>query len=97
MQEVIAAITTWPSCRRNVSPSTATPSAPGAGIFAFEPARIAATAGPNARAASVRFTRSCGRFGPAREGTTEERSSSKVSVNTGSAVASSRNMPCRLV
>ena len=39
-------------------------------------------------------TRSCGRLGPAREGTTESRSSSKVSVNSGSGVDASRKRCC---
>ena len=38
-------------------------------------------------------TRSCGRFGPARLGSTVERSSSRLSVKTGSGVASVRKEP----
>ena len=41
-------------------------------------------------------TRSWGRRGPARLGSTSLRSSSRVSVNTGSGVSSVRNSPCSL-
>ena len=46
--------------------------------------------------ASSSATRSCGRFGPAIEGTTSPRSSASVSVKTGSGVDFVRNMPCAL-
>ncbi len=39
-------------------------------------------------------TRSCGRFGPASDGTTASRSRSSTSVNTGSGSPSRRNRPC---
>ena len=45
---------------------------------------------------SVSAMRSCGRRGPEMLGTTLARSSSSVSVNIGSGVASVRNMPCSL-
>ncbi len=45
---------------------------------------------------SFRGTRSCGRLGPARLGTTVARSSSSVSLNTGSGAPSVRNRPCSL-
>ena len=41
-------------------------------------------------------TRSCGRLGPARLGSTVERSRASVSVKTGSLEASVRNRPCSL-
>ena len=41
-------------------------------------------------------TRSCGRLGPASEGCTSARSSSSVSVKTGSGVSAVRHMPCAL-
>ena len=39
-------------------------------------------------------TRSCGRFGPARQGTTVERSSDNVDVNSGVGAEGVRNSPC---
>ena len=42
-------------------------------------------------------TRSCGRFGPARLGSTAARSSSSDSLYSGSGVSSVRKSPCRLV
>ena len=39
-------------------------------------------------------TRSCGRLGPARLGSTVPRSSDKESVKRGSGVLASRHMPC---
>ncbi len=50
----------------------------------------------NSALASSRGTRSCGRFGPAREGRTSARSSSSVSVKTGSGVSAVRHMPWAL-
>ncbi len=47
-------------------------------------------------AMSVSAMRPSGRFGPAIEGTTSARSSSSVSVNTGSGMPLTRNMPCAL-
>ena len=44
--------------------------------------------------ASASGTRSWGRFGPARLGSTSERSSSRVSEKVGSSELSSWNMPC---
>ena len=41
-------------------------------------------------------TRSCGRLGPASEGSTEPSSSLSTSVNTGSGVLLVRYMPCAL-
>ena len=46
--------------------------------------------------AAVSGIRSCGRLGPAIDGTTVERSSSIVSENTGSGVSSVRKIPCAL-
>ena len=41
-------------------------------------------------------TRSCGRLGPAMEGTTVARSSASVSVKTGSSALGVQNMSCAL-
>ncbi len=61
----------------------------------LSPARVAK---PSSKLffAPLRATRSCGRFGPASEGSTVARSSSSMSVNTGSAMSSWRHMPCAL-
>src|SRR5438876_296429 len=45
---------------------------------------------------SGRLIRSCGRFGPARDGTTFERSRDRVSEYTGSGAPAMRNKPCSL-
>src|SRR6266851_3032190 len=45
---------------------------------------------------SLRATRSCGRFGPASDGSTDPSSSLSTSVNTGSGVFLVRYMPCAL-
>ena len=47
---------------------------------------LSASVLPNDAATSGRTTRSCGRFGPASDGTTVPRSSDNVSVNLGSCV-----------
>ena len=55
-----------------VSPSAASPSSPSAGMKSCSAIR-------NAACASLSATRSCGRFGPASDGTTSPRSSAIVS------------------
>ena len=45
---------------------------------------------------SFRATRSCGRLGPASDGSTDDNSSLSTSVNTGSGVFLVRYMPCAL-
>ena len=45
----------------------------------------------------VRNTRSCGRFGPAKLGSTSARSSETVSLKSGSGIPSARNRPCSFV
>src|SRR5271157_611196 len=91
VQDVIAAITTspWPSV--NFLPSTGT--------------RLSISdALPNSRSidwakpflTSLSATRSCGRFGPASDGSIEPSSSLSTSVKTGSWVDLVRYMPCAL-
>ena len=58
--------------------------------------RSAASASLNIFFASFSGTLSCGRFGPARLGSTVCRSSSSVSLNSGSGVSSVRKSPCVL-
>ncbi len=55
------------------------------------PSRNAATNEPQT---PCRGTRSCGRFGPATEGTIADRSSSRTSLKTGSGSPSARKRPC---
>ena len=50
----------------------------------------------NEAAASDSATRSCGRLGPASDGSTVPRSSSSVSVKTGSGDFLARHRPCSL-
>ena len=113
VQLVIAAITTAPCFSENFSPLcshgipgsttctgasvsiTATARSGDAGAAA--PAIWAANASAYICFAAVSGMRSCGRLGPARLGTTVERSSSSVSEKTGSGVASVRKSPCALV
>ena len=52
--------------------------------------RSTASASRNICFASLRGTRSCGRLGPARLGSTVDKSRSSVSLNTGSGVSSVR-------
>jgi len=54
----------------------------------------AVRAARNARFIPERGTRSCGRFGPARLGSTVARSSSRVSLKAGSGVSEVRKRPC---
>ena len=56
--------------------------------------RHSSSAISNAARAPFNGTRSCGRLGPARFGSTVERSSPSVSVKRGSSDASVRNIPC---
>ena len=91
VQEVMAAMTTSPWPTSNFSPATGT-------RWAMESAlpKSLASASLNSVAAVVSRTRSWGRLGPARDGTTLERSSSRVSVKTGSGSSPSRHMPWTL-
>ena len=91
VQEVIAAITTspWPTSKSRPSTGTRLFASPG---FLNSPSSAAAK--PCLDSASS--TRSCGRFGPASDGSTLEMSSSRVSVNTGSGVDFVRHMPWAL-
>jgi hypothetical protein len=113
VQLVIAAITTAPCCRRNFSPlcsqgipvsSVWTGASPSITATAFSvgwadvaPDICAANASAYIFFDAESGMRSCGRFGPARLGTTVERSSSSVSEKTGSGVESVRKSPCALV
>ena len=58
--------------------------------------RSACNASLNIRLESLSGTRSCGRLGPARLGSTVRRSSSSVSLKFGSGVSSVRKIPCVL-
>ena len=93
VQLVMAAMTTAPSCSSKSAPLYATCCAVPMPVAAC----CAATASAYFALLSVSGTRSCGRFGPARLGTTVLRSSSSVSVKTGSGVSSVRKSPCALV
>src|ERR1700733_619751 len=86
VQLVMAAMTTAPSCM--VSLWLLTESSADLGSAPSEVRKFCFTSG--------RLMRSCGRLGPAREGTTEARSSSSVSLYTGSGTLTSRNRPCSL-
>ena len=114
VQDVIAAITTWPCCRlkRSSLYSQGTPPSLFTGLpsetivaAALPAGVVAATCDASCAANASRYiallcdngTRSCGRFGPARLGTTVVKSSSSVSVKTGSGVASVRKSPCSFV
>ncbi|MDT4859414.1 hypothetical protein FQZ97_939220 [compost metagenome] len=90
VQEVMAAMTTSPSPRSNFSPSTATRGA-SVGREKTSPRAVA-----KAGAATVSSTRSCGRLGPASDGTTVEMSSSSTSLKIGSSEVSSIHRPCAL-
>ena len=94
VQLVIAAMTTepWRSSPRSPPISSGT-------VLAR-----AAVSGTNSRSASPQAvftlpsgTRSCGRRGPARLGSTEPRSSSIVSLNSGSGTSATRKSPCARV
>ncbi|MNX77549.1 hypothetical protein D3C86_1090940 [compost metagenome] len=90
VHEVMAAMTTSPSPTVNFSPSTATRSA------SVARPKTSARAVWNDGAATVSSTRSCGRLGPASDGTTVEMSSSRTSVKTGSSEVSSIHRPWAL-
>ncbi len=77
VQLVIAAMTTEP-CSNCVSTATAAPPPPAATFFT--PFCSSGSAAANDVCAFDRATRSCGRRGPARLGTTDARSSSSVSL-----------------
>jgi hypothetical protein len=55
---------------------------------------MSSSASRNDALASVSETRSCGRLGPASDGTTSPRSSSSVSEYVASSLSSSCHMPC---
>ena len=97
VQLVMAAITTapWPivsacplvwTCpvRRSASPSRAKPRLAVGAVS--DSAKVCLTA--------ESATRSCGRLGPARLGTTLARSSASRVVNSGTGAAAVRNIPC---
>ncbi len=92
VQLVIAAITTDP-CSSCVSTATAAPPASATFLMPF---CSSGSALANDVLAAASVTRSCGRRGPARLGTTVPRSSVSVSVYSASGVESSRNSPCAL-
>ncbi|MNS77482.1 hypothetical protein D3C72_1110640 [compost metagenome] len=87
VHEVMAAMTTSPSPTVNFWPSTATRPA------SFTRPKTSVRAVSKAGAAVVSSTRSCGRLGPASDGTTVEMSSSSTSVKTGSSEVSSIHNP----
>src|SRR3569832_65019 len=96
VQDVMAASVTapWPSLKS----LTATSVPAGAGVLPF--LSFSARKPGRSLASHCFFTlpssmRSCGRLGPAKEGTTFARSNDRVSANDGS-IFSSRNKPCVL-
>src|SRR5216683_3562481 len=91
VHDVIAAITTSPWPRSCLRPATGTRLPASA---ALPNSLSMATAKP--AFTSLRATRSCGRFGPASDGSTDPSSSLSTSVNTGSGVFLVRYMPCAL-
>src|SRR5262249_2321227 len=91
VQEGIAAITTSPWPRSWLRPSRAE-RLDASVAFLYSLAIAVAKPSPTDGSA----TRPSGRFGPAIEGTTSPRSSTSVSVNTGSADLLVRNRPCAL-
>ena len=82
VQEVMAAMTTSPWPRSKFVPSTLWRSA-----IVSPCLNSLVIAAMNPALASVKTTRSCGRLGPASEGATSPRLSSRVSVKTGSGVS----------
>ena len=102
VQLVMAAMTTAPWLeRRPVCPRTSTATDFASVLRRPRPKPRSFTGATSALRndsfIAVSATRSCGRFGPARLGSTVERSSSSVSVKTGSGVASVRKRPCSFV
>ncbi len=91
VQLVIAAITTSPWPSESSLPATRTRASGLPPLSSIE-----GRASSKAALALLSATRSCGRFGPARLGSTVERSSSRVSVNTGSSAPLVRHMPWSL-
>ena len=94
VQLVIAAITTEPSRSSPRSPPISTgtlrPSAGASLTNSLSASRHAALAPRSG-------TRSCGRLGPARLGSTEPRSSSRWSLNSGSGMSAALKSPCARV
>ena len=92
MQLVIAAITTDPCPTSKDEPFRATSTG---GASALSPAS-SASASCQASFDSRSSTRSCGRRGPASDGSTSPMSSSSIAEKLGSGVASVRKRPCSL-
>ncbi len=90
VQLVMAAMTTEPCVRSAILPSTVTVT--GLAAFAF----ILPSAAWKLAFDSVSFTRSCGRVGPARLGTTVPRSRCMVSEYLASGAPGSWKRPCSL-
>ena len=91
VQLVIAAITTSPWVSSRAIPCTRTLASELPPL-----ASIVGSASSKAALARPSGTRSCGRLGPARLGSTVPRSSASVSLNIGSGAPLSRHMPCAL-
>src|SRR5262249_28552315 len=85
VHDVMAAMTTLPSVSLYSSEPSTTCAWCAVGSVFLKAAFISDSA-----------TRSCGRDGPASEGTTVPRSSSSVSLKTGSGEDAWRNRPCSL-
>src|SRR5215468_11181102 len=92
VHDVIAAITTSPWPRSWLRPSTGTRFPADAALPNSLSIAVA-----NPAFTSFKATRSCGRLGPASDGSTEDSSSLSTSVKTGSGVFLVRYMPCALV
>ena len=94
VQLVIAAIRTAPSASANEWPPEAMVARPVAfGFFAARSSAIFATLARYAACEVRSGTRSCGRFGPARLGSTLARSSSRTSLYSASRMPFVRHMP----
>ena len=91
MQLVMAAMTTSPWPMSKSRPLTARALVELARLLVFGLQRLGEAGGDVGER-----ERPSGRFGPAIDGTTVVRSSSSVSVNTGSGMPLTRNMPCAL-
>ena len=89
---MIVAIATAPCLSLKSAPSTANSVLTYSGFILKAPASSA----PNALAAADNSILSCGRFGPEIQGTTVDKSNSKVEVKTGSASPAFNQRPCYL-
>ncbi len=77
--------------------ATATPPAGSApGLDEPEPSNLPGKAERKFSRTPDSATRSCGRLGPARLGSTVDRSSSRTSENSGTGISSVRKSPCAL-